>query len=137
VITTSADLAAQQINDEQASALIHGLGEGTAAGVTVGGAEGVLLALNDAAVTTNQVLNEDTIPDSPKHYTDANGNEFSPDQIDAILATAGITTTPEPAAPETIPTPAIVVQEPTAQQVVIETAPQPVTPIVTTPATQD
>jgi len=53
VITTSADLAAQQIANEQTSALIHGLGVDTAAGVEVGGAEGALLALNHAAATTN------------------------------------------------------------------------------------
>lgn len=75
VITTTADLAAQQIANDQTSALVHGLGVDTAAGVAVGGAEGVLLALDHAAVTTNEVLNEDaTIPDSPKTYTDSNGN---------------------------------------------------------------
>jgi len=126
VITTSADLAAQQIDNEQTSTLIHGLGEDTAAGVAVGGAEGVLLALNEATVTTNQVLNEDAmIPDSSKHYTDVNGNELSEEQIDAILATAGITETPENDAEAPVPEPILtpVVSEPIAQSEVVESVP--------------
>ena len=140
VITTSADLAAQQVDNEKTSTLIHGLGEDTAKGVAVGGAEGMLVALNGAAVTSNQVLNDGaTIPDSSKHYTDANGIELSEDQIDAILATAGITEAPENNAEALVPdlTLTPVSSEPMAQQVVVEPVPQPEAPIVIIPATQD
>jgi len=138
VIAAGADLAAEQVANEQTSALIHGLGADTAAGVAVGGAEGLLLTLDNAAVTTNQVLNENAvIPDSPKQYTDANGNALSEEQIDAILATAGITEAAQEPAPQLVtvePAPAVVqpaaaVEQPAAAAA-IETIPQSATPEV-------